>query len=586
MRDTWNLDKLYLVYDDPKYLADFTRFNQVITEYNQFKPRFASYENKKTTLLEFLKLNVEFSLLTDRLYNFSSLKSSTNSTDSQAVKEMTTLQMKFTELAATETAYKKWLRNFPEIDETLASDPFLKEHTFIIHEIIENGKYMLDEQTELLIAQLRQSGSSAWGRLQKLLTSTMAVSYEGKEITLSEVRNLAYHHDALVRKNAYEAELAAYKSVEKSLAFALNGIKGEVNTLSEFRGYASPLDQALVSSRMKRSTLDAMLAVMTDYLPVFRSYLKRKAQLLGHKNGLPFYDLFAPIGNITTTYTIEEASDYIRKNFKTFNSRLYAMADKAFKENWIDFTPKKGKVGGAFCSNIISIKESRVLTNFTGAFGDIITIAHELGHAYHGEAIFQESPLNSDYTMPVAETASTFCETIVNKAALKDATNLEEKIYLLESSIQDYTQVIVDIMSRFIFEKSVFEGRKTTVFDENELNKLMIDAQKQTYGDGLDESLLHPYMWACKGHYYSGGLSYYNFPYAFGLLFAKGLYARYLADKPAFVAIYDDLLAATGHMSVEEVAKLASIDVTKPEFWKGSLEIIKEDIDLFLELTK
>jgi oligoendopeptidase F len=209
-----------------------------------------------------------------------------------------------------------------------------------------------------------------------------------------------------------------------------------------------------------------------------------------------------------------------------------------------------------------------------------------LGHAYHGEAIFGESPLNSDYTMPVAETASTFCETIVNKAALREAQSKEEKLYLLESSIQDYTQVIVDIMSRFIFEKSVFDGRKSSVFDENELKEMMLDAQKQTYGDGLDSNYLHPYMWACKGHYYSGGLSFYNFPYAFGLLFAKGLYAIYLQDKPKFVSIYDDLLASTGKNTVEDVAKMAGIDVTKPEFWRGSLEIIKEDIDLFLSLTE
>ena len=586
MRDTWNLDKLYLSFEDPAFTADFTRFEQIIIAYNAFKPRFSTYEHKNQTLIDFLKLNTELQLLVDKLYHFASLKQSVNSTDQQATKYATTFQMKLTELAATETQFKKWLRDFPEIDASIASDPLLKEHDFHLHEIIDHAKYMLDEKTEILISKLRQSGSSAWGRLHSLLTSTMAVQYDGHEITLSEVRNLASHHDASTRRKAYEAELAAYRSVEKSLAFALNGIKGEVNTLSDFRGYASPLDQALVDSRMHRSTLDTMIKVMTDYLPMFRSYLKRKAELLGHKNGLPFYDLFAPIGNITKTYTIEEANAYILKNFKTFNSRLYEMANKAFTQGWIDYSPKKGKVGGAFCANLVSIKESRVLTNFTGAFGDIITISHELGHAYHGEAIFKESPLNSEYTMPVAETASTFCETIVNKAALKDAKGTEEKIYLLESSIQDYTQVIVDIMSRFIFEKTVFEGRRTTVFDENELKAIMIDAQKQTYGDGLDPDKLHPYMWACKGHYYRGGLSYYNFPYAFGLLFAKGLYARYLKDKPAFVAIYDDLLAATGKMSVEDVAKLADIDVTKPDFWIGSLEIIKEDIDLFMALTK
>ena len=586
MTYTWNLDKLYSSFEDSAFQNDLQRFQNLIREYNEIGSKFSNYDDKINTLVAFLKLNIEFSLLTDKLYHFASLQQSTDSTNQTAIKYITTFQMAFSETAATETKYKKWLRDFPNIDEAIESNPLLKEHRFIIKETIQNAKYMLDEKTEILISKLKQSGSSSWGRLQSLLTSTLAVNYEGDEITLSKVRNLAYHHDPKVRKAAYEAELAAYKAVEKSLAFSLNGIKGEVNTISEFRGYESPLDQALVNSRMQKSTLDAMLGVMTEFLPVFRQYLKRKAQLLGHKNGLPFYDLFAPVGNITTTYTIEEANAYILKNFKTFNSRLHNMAERAFAEGWVDYLPKKGKVGGAFCANITSIKESRVLTNFDGAFGDIITLAHELGHAYHGEAIFKESPLNSDYTMPVAETASTFCETIVNKAALKDAKTEEEKIYLLESSIQDYTQVIVDIMSRFIFEKSVFEGRKTTVFDENELKELMLNAQKQTYGDGLDPNYLHPYMWACKGHYYSGGLSYYNFPYAFGLLFAKGLYAQYLKNNEAFVAIYDDLLAATGQMTVEDVAKLANIDVTKPDFWRASLEIIKDDIDLFLELTK
>jgi len=188
--------------------------------------------------------------------------------------------------------------------------------------------------------------------------------------------------------------------------------------------------------------------------------------------------------------------------------------------------------------------------------------------------------------MPVAETASTLCETIVNKAALNDATSDEERVFLLESSIQDYTQGVVDIMSRFSFEKSVFEGRKETIFDENELNELMLKAQRETYGNGLDPDYLHPYMWVCKPHYYSGQLSYYNFPYTFGLLFAKGLYAKYLQNKKEFVNMYDKLLAATGKMMVEDAAKIAGIDVTKKEFWVSSLELIKQDIEMFLELTK
>lgn len=584
--NTWDLTKLYKGFTDELYLFDLKRFDKYIVEIAGLEPAFRNYDNKETKLILYLEQQIDFAKITDKLYQFCSLTEATDSTNQEAIKAINHLETKFTEITRVSTLFSQWLLNYPHLEETIASSKLLQDHRFYLKEIKQNASRLLDEDTEALISSLRQSGSLAWGRLQSLLTSTVAVDFEGKEITLSEVRNLAYEADALTRKTAYEAELKAYSKIEQAVAFSLNSIKGEVNVLSKKRGFASPLDQTLEKSRMSRATLDSMISSMESYLEMFRDYLKRKALLLGHKNGLPFYDLFAPVGNVNKTFTIPEANDYILKNFATFSPRLLDMAQRAFRDHWVDYLPKKGKVGGAFCSNMHSVKESRVLTNFTGAFGDVITLAHELGHAYHGETIFTESILNSDYTMPVAETASTFCETIVNKAALKDATSTQEKIYLLESSIQDYTQVIVDILSRFYFEKSVFEGREKTVFDELELKELMLDAQRRTYGDGLDQNTLHPYMWLVKSHYYSGGLSYYNFPYAFGLLFAKGLYATYLKDKAGFVPLYDKLLSATGKSSVEEAALIAGIDVTKKDFWISSLELLKEDINLFLELTK
>ena len=499
---------------------------------------------------------------------------------------MNRLQTKATQIKFVEAKFCKWVGKLPNLEATLQSDPLLQEHAFHFRELAMEAKRMLDDQTEALLAKLRQNGSMAWGRLQSLLTSTLSVTYEGKEMTLSEVRNLAYEPDPEVRKNAYLAELKAYEKIEKPIASAINSIKGEVNTLTEARGYKSALEESLTKSRIKETTLQSMIEAMEKFLPVFRSYLKRKAELLHHKNGLPFYDLFAPLGKTQKKFTIPEANAYILKNFRTFNTRLPEMVERAFTEGWVDYLPRKGKVGGAFCANLPSIKESRVLTNFDGAFGDVITLAHELGHAYHGEAIFSESIINGEYPMPLAETASIFCETIVNQAAFKDASSKEEQIYLLEASLQDATQVIVDILSRFYFESALFSGRKHTVFDENELKDMMIEAQKKSYGDGLDPEFLHPYMWVCKSHYYSGYLSFYNWPYAFGLLFAKGLYAKYLQDQARFIPLYDELLSNTGKMSVEAVAKIAGIDVETPEFWHQSLGLLKNDIDLFLRLTR
>ena len=582
----WSLKSLYLGFDDPKYSEDLNHLDQLILEINSQSVDFDNYDQKERKLVKYLENEMLLEALIDKLYHFASLTSSVESTNQEANKMVNLLQTKLTQLTKISTLFTNWMKDYPNLEEDIAHNDFLKEHQFYLNEVKDHAGHLLSTELEVMLAKLRQTGSSSWGRLQSLLTSTLDVEYDGKIITLSEVRNLATDKDPEVRKKAYEAELNAYKKIEDSVAFALNSIKGEVNTVSKARNFDSPLAEALNKSRMKSETLEAMQSAVKEYYGIFRKYLQRKAELLGQKNGLPFYDLFAPIGKNDTSFTIEEANAYILKNFKTFSNSLHDLAKRAFDEEWVDYTPRKGKRGGAFCANMHVIKESRVMTNFTGSFSDMITLSHELGHAYHGEAIFKESVLNSSYTMPVAETASTFCETIVNNAAIKDVTTKEEKIFLLESSLQDYTQVVVDIMSRFIFEKSVFEGREKTVFDAKELKELMLDAQKQTYGDGLDENLLHPYMWICKPHYYSGGLSYYNFPYTYGLLFAKGLYAKYLEDKEAFVKIYDDLLAATGQMQVEEVAALAGIDVTKKEFWVSSLELLKKDIELFLELTE
>ena len=582
----WDLTKLYKSFDDLAFKNDKKRLLELIEKITEEELSFSNYDNKKSKLVKYLKNEILFNTLAIKLMAFSNLTMSCESTNLDALKNMNFLQMNFTRLAKINTIFEKWLMNYPQIDNDISNNNFLKEHEFFIKEIIKNASHNLDDSTESLLLKLKQNSSFAWSRLQSLLTSTLTVSYNGKDITLSEVRNLAHDKDPSVRKAAFEAEIAGYKKIEKPIAFALNSIKGEVNVITEERGYDSALLEALSKSRMNKETLNAMQSAVKDYLEIFRKYLKRKAKLLGHENGLPFYELFAPIGKTSSKFTIKEANEYILKNFKTFSEELYEMADKAFKNNWVDYNPKKGKVGGAFCYNLHPIKESRILTNFTGAFSDMITLSHELGHAFHGENIFNESILNADYTMPVAETASIFCETIVNKAALKDAANDEERIFLLESSLQGYTQVIVDIMSRFIFEQKVFEGRKETIFDELELKDIMIQAQKETYGDGLDQNQLHPYMWVCKSHYYSGDLSYYNFPYTFGLLFAKGLYAKYLEDKDSFVKLYYKLLASTGKMSVEDVAKIADIDVTKKKFWISSLELIKEDINTFLELTK
>jgi pepF/M3 family oligoendopeptidase len=420
--------------------------------------------------------------------------------------------------------------------------------------------------------------------MQQYLTSTVPVTDRGETINLSTVRNLAYDADPQVRKDAYEAEIACYDRIRDAVAFALNSIKLETISDCELRGYESPLARTLKHSHMERSTLDAMFAAIDAYLPKFWKYLKTKAKLLGYENGLPWYELFAPMGKTSTKFTAEQAREYLVNLFAGFDKELSDMVATAFDEAWIDFYPRDGKAGGAFCADVNCIGQSRILTNFDGQFGDVLTLAHELGHAFHNVCIRSHRTLNHDYSMPVAETASTFNECVVMAAAISGAADKEEKLALLESQLQDATQCICDIYSRYRFETAVFENREQQFMMADDLCAMMEKAQKESYGDGLDANCQHPYMWVCKSHYY--GPTFYNFPYAFGGLFARGLYAQYEKEGAAFVPKYKKLLYTTPIATAEDTAKVAGIDLSDEGFWRSALQMIADQIDEFCKLVE
>ena len=353
------------------------------------------------------------------------------------------------------------------------------------------------------------------------------------------------------------------------------------------RGFASPLDETLYNAKLERATLEALMEAIQENLPLFHNYMKAKAEYLGHTNGLPWYDLFAPVGSSDgQKFTTEEARDYLVNLFSDFDQDLADMIARAFDEEWIDFYPRAGKVGGAFCAPLPLQKQSRILTNFDGSFSDVDTLAHELGHAYHNLNIEDHRILNSDYTMPVAETASTFNENVVMSAAVERASEPETRLALLESQLMEVNQIICDIYSRYLFETAVFERRAGEFMFADELCRMMLDAQKKAYGDGLDQNVAHPYMWVCKSHYYSTGNSFYNFPYAFGGLFARGLYAKYKEEGQAFVPKYREMLHATPVTSCEGAAEIAGIDLTKKEFWEMSLKSYEKEIAEYIELAK
>ena len=572
----WTLEDLYPSFESQE-------FKQDVEAYKALKGKFESLtlEDSIEGITQVVKLLEESTVLTGRLYNYIHLTLATDTTHETATQVEVQLAGVSADLQATYAKVSKFLGT---IQTDITTDPFLAEYRYYFEEAKKDATHLLSDELEEVLAKMSISGGKAWSQLFDFMWSSAQGEYKGEVVTLSEIRGKAYDSDAEVRKSAYEAELKMYDAIKEPIAFSLNHIKKEVLTTSQLRGFESPLAHTLEASRMSRETLDALLEAIREYLPNFRKYLRHKAALLGHENGLPFYDLFAPVGNSSRTFTVEESKDYLIENFKTFSADLAEMTEEFFDKHYIDFYPRKGKVGGAFCANLPMIKQSRVLTNFTGSLSDVVTLAHELGHAYHGLHIENHRPLNQDYSMPVAETASTFNENIIMNTAIKESSD-EEKIALIESQLQDTTQIIVDIYSRYLFESAVFENREQSFMFSKDLEEMMLSAQKEAYGDGLDQAYLHPYMWACKPHYYSTGLSFYNFPYAFGGLFSKGLYAIYQEQPEGFVEKYQELLRATTVSSVEDTAKVLGVDVSTPEFWKKALAEVAESIEAFIVLT-
>jgi pepF/M3 family oligoendopeptidase len=509
----------------------------------------------------------------------------TDSRDTVAQARMSELQVHLVRLSQLQTRFLAWIGSL-DPDQLIERSGVAAEHEYMLRRAQVSAEHLMSPAEENLAAELSVSGSTAWAKLYTTLTSQLAVPIEldgeRQELPISIVRNLALDPNRQTRRIAYDAELAAWERAAVPLAAALNSIKGETNTLDDRRGWETALDLALFNNGIDKQTLDAMLDSARASFPDFRRYLRAKARALGIDN-LTWYDLFAPLGGEGRPWDFDSARAFLLDQFGTYSDRLRTFAERAFAQRWIDAEPRDGKRGGAFCMQLRP-GESRVLTNFVPTYEGMSTLAHELGHAYHNYNLAHRSPFQRSNPMTLAETASIFCETIVQRAALESADS-QERLSILESALQGATQVVVDITSRFLFEQAVFQRRRQRELSIEELNTLMLESQLETYGEGLDENVLHPYMWAVKGHYYSSDRPFYNFPYMFGLLFGLGLYAQYEQDPGAFRSGYDDLLSATTLADAATLASRFGIDIRSTCFWAGSLSVVRANIDAFEQLV-
>lgn len=590
----WNLDSIFNSIEDKEYLDAVKNYDEGMDDLlNRCKNPVVDFNG---WLKEYLLREDEVIGLGQTLNAYSYIIYSVDTTNTAYLNNISRIDEMGLKMTEVDLKFKKVLvENKDKLDSFYREYPQFEAYRFILEERIQETLHQMSEAEENLAGDLQRTGGDAWDRLHEQIISNLK-DENGK--TFNGLRNDAYDANPQVRKAAWKKEIELLKTHEIAMAACLNNLKGETVTLNKRRGWKKALDRSLSTSRLNESTLNAMISAIEESFYQFRKYFKAKAKYLKKNgmtasastgDGLAFYDLFAPLGSnsgdglLSKKWTFEEARNYVIERYDSFSSDMGDFARRAFAQNWIDGVVREGKVGGAYDEDFAKGHQSRIMVNFTGAFSDIITLAHEIGHAYHFSCLKGKPSVFFSYPMTLAETASTFAETIVKQDMISKCSG-EDKLQIIEMDLQDVSQVLVDILCRFYFERAVFEKRAESELNAEDFCSLMKEAQEKSYGDGLNEER-HEYMWAVKSHYYSTGFDFYNFPYAFGQLFAAGLYSRYLKEGESFAQTYAEILSNTGNMSCEDLCKKAGCDITQPAFWKSGIEMYLKEIEEFLALT-
>lgn len=477
--------------------------------------------------------------------------------------------------------------------EMFTEKPTLSSASYYLHRVREESQKRMDQDNEILAADLGVDGIGAWGRLYDTISSKLEFDMEypdGKKarLPMSQRRSLMEKPDRETRKAAFEGGNKAWEQIEDVTASALNAIAGTRLTLNRHRGIDHFLDVALFQASISKKTLDAMLEAIHSEIEVPKEILRQKAGTM-NQDKIAWYDLGAPMDlEFKKKLDWQEAQNLVQKSFSASYPKLGDFASNAFEKKWVDWSPREGKRPGGFCTGSLMTKESRIFMTYNETIGDVLTLAHEAGHAFHSHVMSDIRPYSHFYPMTLAETASTFGEMILTEGILENPSiSEEEKILMLDTEINHGAIYLMDIPVRFEFEKAFYEERQRGEVSVSRLKELMTITQQNIFGDILEEGGEDPYFWASKLHFYITGVTFYNFPYTFGYLLSRGLFAMFKKEGKDFLSKYEEFLRLTGSDTAENVAKRSiEQDLESPDFWVQSIHTLNEPLEKLKKLLQ
>lgn len=469
----------------------------------------------------------------------------------------------------------------------LLETTILKNYKFILNEWRENAEMHLSEEQESLVNALMVDGYYAWEQFYNSIISsiTVTVNIDGeiKELSVSQAINLRSHPDVEVRKKSHHALENIWKEKEELFARILNHIAGFRLQVNKQRGIENVLEEPLINNRLKEETLNAMWSAVNKHKQPFINYLNQKAKINGDER-MQSYNFWAPVTTINQKIEYEDAVNFILKYFSQFGTELESFTQHAFENGWVEAENRSNKSAIAFCAGFPLSGESRVFMTYGDRITNLLTLAHELGHAFHNYAMKPVDGMNRHYPMSMAETASTFTEMIILHAALEKAESTDEKLFILDEKLKRSVMNFMNIHSRFLFEKKFYEERKLSFLSSTRINELMKEALDEGYEGSLDHASIHSWIWT--PHFYITKSPFYNFPYTFGYLFSQSIFAKAIEEGKELEESFIQLLRDSGSMSSEDlVMKHLGEDITTEAFWEKGMKLCVTDAEEFIKLT-
>ena len=585
----WDLESIFAGGSSSESLQqELQQISTKMKEFHQLVDAFTpNAENQVEALTEILAVHEEIQKSFTECGSFIEALNSANIHDQQA--KLLTGQL-YSNLPAFQLATTILNKKFASYSEEEWQNlmTHFSQIAFRLSEMRRDGQELLDEQSENIINTLALDGQSAWSQHYDTIVASIQIPFNGEMLSAGQAFNtMMSSQDKAVRQELFEKWEKAWSEKADIFADTLNHLDGFRLNNYKLHGVDDFLKQPLEYNRLDKETLDMMWGTIQKNKQPIIDFLTRKAQLFG-KDKMDWQDQDAPIvlGDFEERrYTFDQAADFIVENFKKFSPKMSEFAQMAFDKAWIEAEDRPGKRPGGYCTSLPKSQESRIFMTYGESVNEVSTLAHELGHAFHSHVMWDLPTLNQDYAMNVAETASTFAELIVADATLKEAKTDEEKINLLDVKLQNAIAMFMNIHARFIFESNFYAARQKGLVATDEITRLMVEAQKEAYINGLGS--YHPHFWAAKLHFFIDEVPFYNFPYTFGYLFSLGIYAKASQHADGFEDQYIALLRDTASMTTEELAKKhLDTDLHQATFWQAGIDMVLKDITTFMELTE